>query len=125
MAKRLFVVDDDPPIVGFLAGLGKSCGFEIESSTTGHQLSERIAQFQPAFLILDLVMPEHDGIEILREMADAEVKAKILLISGFNPDLLSRAKALGRAWQLNVIEIMEKPLDAEKVLACMNAIVAD
>ena len=121
MLKKMLIVDDDPPILGFLAGIGKSCGYEVETSETGRNLAERVAETSPDFIILDLIMPKLDGIEVLREMSEKNIKAQILLISGFDPDLLSRARSLARAWRLDVVDTMEKPLDADLIIACLKA----
>ena len=121
MPKNMLIVDDDPPILAFLAGIGKSCGYEVETSDTGRDLADRAAEMSPDFIILDLIMPKLDGIEVLREMSGKNIKAQILLISGFDPDLLARARSLARAWRLDVVDTMEKPLDADRIIACLKA----
>jgi two-component system, OmpR family, alkaline phosphatase synthesis response regulator PhoP len=121
LSKKMLIVDDDPPILAFLAEIGKFCGYEVESRDTGHNLVDRVIESQPDFIILDIVMPKFDGIEVLREMAEKKIEARLLLISGFDPELLQRARMLARAWQLNVVDIMEKPLDKDEVIACLAA----
>ena len=121
MSKKMMIVDDDPPILAFLAGIGKSCGYEVETSETGSNLANRVAESLPDFIILDLIMPKLDGIEVLREMSEKNIKAQILLISGFDPDLLARARSLARAWRLDVVDTMEKPLDADRIITCLKS----
>lgn len=120
MSKKMLIVDDDPPILAFLAEIGKYCGYDVETTDSSFELVKRIVETRPDFIILDIVMPKFDGIEVLREMSAEKVEARIVLISGFDPDLLNRARSLARSWQLNVVDVMEKPLGKDAVIACIE-----
>ena len=66
--RRIFIVDDDPDIVDFMAELLKAAGHEVASNPTGsHAISEIVAQ-RPDCALIDLVMAELDGLELCREL---------------------------------------------------------
>jgi DNA-binding response OmpR family regulator len=119
LRKKMLIVDDDPPIRAFLAEIGKFCGFEVDTSDTGRNLAAHMEQTQPDTLILDIVMPDVDGIEALRALAAQAVETRIILISGFDRKLLERAQAMAIDWKLNVVGILEKPLDKNDVIASL------
>ena len=119
MRKKMLIVDDDPLITAYLAEIGKFCGYEVDTSDTGRNLVSHMAEFQPDTLILDIVLPEVDGIEVLRALAAEAVQTSIILISGFDRKLLERAQAMAMDWKLNVIGILEKPLDKNNVITCL------
>ena len=78
----MLIVDDDAPVVTFLADIGESCGYEIMSANTGDGLLDRVLETGPDVIVLDLVMPDFDGIEVLREFSTHDIQSRILLISG-------------------------------------------
>ena len=66
-------------------------------------------------IILDLGMPETDGIEMLRFLADERVTARILIISGFDDKILDAANRLGSARGLNMAGVLRKPVLIEEL----------
>ncbi len=112
---RLLVVDDDQPILKLIGSLGEACGYEVEVMSDAAVFLTKCSESAPDVLVLDLVMPNVDGIEVLRTMSELEVPSRILLITGFDPDLLARAEALAKAWNLNIIGSMTKPIDPDAV----------
>jgi DNA-binding response OmpR family regulator len=63
---RLFVVDDEPDMVDLLATILRADGFEVETDTDGRSALARILNDPPDLLLLDLMMPDLDGMEILK-----------------------------------------------------------
>jgi CheY-like chemotaxis protein len=110
--KHLLAIDDDQPILQLMRSVGESCGVTVTATADPEKFLRELKDNPPDLLFLDLVMPQFDGIEVLRTLASDEVGAKIILISGAENDLLDRAQALAIAWGLNVIGTVAKPLDA-------------
>ena len=63
---RLFVVDDEPDMVDLLATILRADGFEVETDTDGRSALARILNDPPDLVLLDLMMPDLDGMEILK-----------------------------------------------------------
>lgn len=63
---RIFVVDDEPDVVDLLRTILEAEGFEVETATDGRTAVARLVAHPPELLILDLMMPEFDGFEVLR-----------------------------------------------------------
>ena len=66
-------------------------------------------------------MPEVDGIEVLRQLSELPKTPKLLLVSGFDPTLLDRAESLAKAWRMEVIATMTKPLDIVELRGALAA----
>lgn len=63
---RIFVVDDEPDMVGLLATILRSDGFEVETETDGRSALARVLADPPDLFLLDLMMPDLDGMELLK-----------------------------------------------------------
>lgn len=63
---RVFVVDDEPDMVDLLATILRSDGFEVETDTDGRSALARMLAEPPDLVLLDLMMPDLDGMELLK-----------------------------------------------------------
>jgi DNA-binding response OmpR family regulator len=63
---RIYVVDDEPDMVELLATVLKGEGYEIETYTDGRVALARVLEEPPDLLLLDLMMPDLDGFELLK-----------------------------------------------------------
>jgi excisionase family DNA binding protein len=95
---RVLVVDDDPLVVEFLVQLLRADprAFKIETAGDGYEALIKVGAFQPSLLILDVVMPERDGIEVCRRIktSAATRDIKILGLTGY-PESLPMLAAAG------------------------------
>jgi len=139
----ILVVDDDQQILDFLRPKLKSAGYNVLTATNGIEALEQVKAQEPDLLVLDMMMPEKDGLETLKEIRDFSAVPLIVLsargadtdkIKGlefgaddylskpFNPDeLLARIKALKRRFEptearkvLRTLAIEELTVDFEK-----------
>lgn len=63
---RVFVVDDEPDMVALLETILRSSGLEVDSDTDGRSALARILGNPPDLILLDLMMPDLDGMEVLK-----------------------------------------------------------
>ena len=63
---RIFVVDDEPDVVELLRTILEAEGYEVEATTDGGSALPRIVDCPPDLLLLDLMMPDMDGFELLK-----------------------------------------------------------
>ena len=107
--KRLLVIDDEPGICDFVAAAAKGLGFEVLSRSDASSIREDYDNFQPGTIVLDVMMPDMDGIEVLRYLAGRECSASIFIMSGHNSTMLGRAERLGAGLGLNICGSLRKP----------------
>jgi DNA-binding response OmpR family regulator len=66
--KRVLVVDDHPGVLKFIEIDLKLRGFEVFSAVSGKKALELVKSVAPDILLLDMIMPDMDGFEILKEL---------------------------------------------------------
>jgi len=116
--KRLFVVDDVPELgeaVGFLA---EALEYECKVTTHGKDFMREYERFQPTAVVLDIVMPEIDGITLVRWLQQKSCSAKVLVASGANPDYADFAETIGDENGLNITRL-SKPFVLKEFSAAL------
>jgi len=80
---RVFVIDDEPDMVDLLATILKSDGFQVDTDTDGRSALARLLADPPDLVLLDLMMPDLDGMELLKLLRlDAKgAKVPVLVVS--------------------------------------------
>jgi two-component system, chemotaxis family, chemotaxis protein CheY len=92
-----------------LTGMGLSDFVEAEN---GKQALEKVEQDKPDLLILDMIMPELEGMEVLKKIKEAKISVKVLVVSAVGQDsMIEEAKSLG------AMGYVVKPFDNDQVVA--------
>jgi EAL domain-containing protein (putative c-di-GMP-specific phosphodiesterase class I) len=108
-ARQLLVVDDEPDIADFIRDVALDVGFEAQSVHLAGQFEQQYTESLDV-IIMDLVMPERDGVELLRFLAERRSTATIVLISGYDQGVLHSAQKLAFEQGLNVVATLTKPI---------------
>lgn len=106
---RLFILDDDALVSSTLKGMAEAIGYTADYFLDADTFLEQVVQQQPAYLILDLQMPQVDGVEVLRRLAELQSTAAIIISSGLGEKVLNAAKLAADESGLKVIGILPKP----------------
>jgi FixJ family two-component response regulator len=77
---------------------------------------------QDLVLVLDLMMPELDGIEVIRHLIKEQVNLTLILISGVDQRTLHSAQVLAQAYDVNVITSFTKPVSLKRFTEAINSI---
>ncbi len=117
---RLLVIDDEEDICDTIAEIAAARGFEVATINDPAAVAAKLEQFPPDIIIMDLMMPGIDGVELLRLMVDKVKNAKICLMSGSDTRVLNSARRLGSAHGLDVVAAMEKPIDIAVLRATLD-----
>ncbi len=121
--QRLLVVDDDPRIGRLIARSVKGMGFIVHILHRPEELKAVYRGFQPDVILLDLKMPDVDGIQVLRQLADWGCGARILILSGVGDEILRSAERLGCMYGLNMDAVLQKPVAIEEIKKCIEELV--
>lgn len=114
---RLLIIDDEEDICDLIAEIGERNGFEPRSVSNAETVPQLLTDFSPDVIMMDLMMPGVDGVELLRLLSEKAKTAKLCLISGSDARVLNGARRLGSAHGLNVVAALEKPLTIETLNA--------
>jgi CheY-like chemotaxis protein len=106
---RLITLDDSPDWGNFVSEVAEKVGFSA-CAVSSHGCYARIAKTEPPdVLVLDLFMPDRDGIEMIMDIEASDDRPFILLISGQSKSFLDSAVRLGRGKGLEIIGALAKP----------------
>jgi two-component system, OmpR family, response regulator len=78
---RILVVDDEPSIVDAVATALRYEGYEVHEATTGRQALDAVAQLEPDLVVLDVMLPDVDGIEVGRRLRAQGFDTAVLFLT--------------------------------------------
>ena len=112
----ILVVDDEERIVNFLRSKLKASGYEVLTASNGLEGLEQAQAQEPDLIVLDLLMPKMDGLEMLKELrSSSTVPVIILTAKGADTD---RIKGL----QLGADDYLPKPFNPDELVARIETI---
>jgi two-component system, cell cycle response regulator CtrA len=115
---RVLLVEDDSNTAQSIALLLKSEGFICDTTDLGEDGLEIGKLYDYDIILLDLMLPDIDGYEVLRRLRAARVNTPILILSGLN-EMDSKLKGLG----FGADDYLTKPFDRRELIARIQAIV--
>jgi len=123
VGRHLLIVDDEPDFAEFLAAVADGAGYRCTIVTEVGGFEAAIRR-DVDLIMLDLVMPGADGIELLRVLSRARHSAGIILMSGFDKRVLVSAETLAKELGLHVHGHVQKPIRAAALEAFLKAVPA-
>ncbi|MEK7369567.1 MAG: response regulator [Planctomycetota bacterium] len=111
----ILVVDDDPEIVTLLSKILLSEGYNVMDAQNGLEALRKVKKGGIDLVILDLIMPEMGGIEVLKRLGDIAPKLPVIVLTGHG-DLQTAREAM----MLGAYEYITKPFDADFVKAVVK-----
>jgi two-component system KDP operon response regulator KdpE len=115
MAARILVVDDEPNIIGTVAPLLRARGYEVFSAMTGGAALDAVARDKPDLIVLDLSLPDIDGVEVCRRVREsAGMPILVLSARGAEGDKVNALDA-------GADDYVTKPFGTEELLARIRA----
>jgi FixJ family two-component response regulator len=113
------VVDDEPQIQALFERIAKTCGFEVETFATGNAFLDAFDDERPGCLVVDLMLPDRSGIEVLEEITGRGSELPVVFMSG-----MARVSEAVQALKLGSIDFVEKPFDIQQIAAVIRRAVA-
>ena len=80
--KTILIVDDEESIRKSLAGILGDEGYEVVAAPSGRDGLDVLSEAQPALALLDIAMPEMDGIETLKRFKEVRPEMQVIMITG-------------------------------------------
>jgi len=112
----LYVVDDDDAIRRSLAFLLKTSGFGVQVFEGGLPFLKAAAGLEPGCVLLDVRMPDMDGLEVQRELRARGVMLPVIIMTGHGDiDMAVAAMKAGAS------DFIEKPFEKATLLACIES----
>lgn len=107
---RLLVVDDNHDILNIVAEVAAQVGYGVEAVQDAKEFISAYTREKPDIVILDLVMPGMDGIELIRWMAEYGAPERVIITSGARGgEYCESAAALAHAFKVSSVATLPKP----------------
>ncbi|MBE4908241.1 response regulator transcription factor [Bacillus luteolus] len=117
MDKKVLVVDDEPSISTLLQYNLNQAGFEVITAMDGEEGFQKALDERPDILVLDLMLPKMDGIEVCKQLRQQKVTTPILMLTAKDDEF---DKIIGL--ELGADDYMTKPFSPREVVARVKAI---
>jgi two-component system response regulator MprA len=114
---RVLVVDDEPAVRDALGRALKLDGFEVQTATDGRDAIRRLPDVRPDAVLLDVLMPGLDGLEVCRRMRDTGDRTPVLMLTA--RDAVSDRVA---GLEAGADDYLAKPFALEELLARLRAL---
>jgi two-component system OmpR family response regulator len=114
---RLLVVEDEPTILELLSGSLRFAGFEVVTAATGAQALRAAARARPDLILLDVMMPDGDGFEVLRQIRSGRPRVPVIFLTA-RGTVHDRVAGL----TLGGDDYVTKPFSLDEVLARIQAV---
>ena len=119
MSEHIFIADDDPDIVQFVSVNLELEGYDVSSATDGKSALAAVTKDPPDLVILDIMMPEMDGLAVLRRMRAHPASAN-------TPVIVLTAKALPqdriKGLELGADDYISKPFELDELIVRVRTV---
>lgn len=108
--QKLLIIDDDAGFATFVEIVAEELGYDVRTAGDGFAAEEVRRLFSPDVILVDILLPGRDGIEVVRQLAEDGETARIVLVSGSIPLYMNAALEIARAAGVRDVVAARKPL---------------
>jgi two-component system nitrogen regulation response regulator NtrX len=113
--KKVLLIDDEQNILDSLEGVLEDERFAVETAKSGTQGLQKLRQFQPDVVLLDIWMPGDDGLVVLEKIKKAHPDQVVIMMSGHGT-----VETAVKAIKLGAFDFLEKPIHFDKLLVMLQ-----
>lgn len=118
MTRKILIIDDEVHILLMLKKMLERAGYTVDIASNGLEGLDLFRRDQPDLVITDIIMPEKEGLETIREMKKEAPQLKILAMSGGGK--ISADNYLDTAKIFGASGIIEKPFNQSRLLSMVE-----
>jgi DNA-binding NtrC family response regulator len=107
---RVFILDDDELIVSMLSRALRNEGYDVRTETEAHDVVKRIESWSPDVVLLDIKLPDRDGMDILQEVISKEINTQVVMLTADDT-----AETAVKAMKFGAVDYLTKPFHTDEV----------
>ena len=119
-AKKLLICDDEARFGRLVKKVAEGIGYQVEVTTDSQAFMQAYHAFRPSTIILDMVLPDMDGNELILWLAEQQSTAELIIVTGYTQDYAVHAKTLATVRGLRPIAALQKPVDITRLRAALD-----
>ena len=116
----LLIVEDQSLLAEYMADVAEDGGWRVGIAESVKAFDREFTTAHPDVLVLDLGLPDGDGVELLRRLSKVHYKGSILIVSSYDDDILETCQHLAEELQIHVAGRARKPISAEIFLELLG-----
>ncbi|NIS62931.1 MAG: response regulator [Proteobacteria bacterium] len=107
---RVFILDDDELIVSMLSRALRNEGYDVRTETEAHDVINKLESWSPDVLLLDIKLPDRDGMDILQELMTRDINTQVVMLTADDT-----AESAVKAMKLGAVDYLTKPFHIDEV----------
>ena len=107
--RRTLICDDEKSMTEYFEKVCVGMGHSVRVLNDPGLFAPALREFDPTDIILDIVMPDIDGFELLNDAVKAGFHGRLVIVSGYNPQYGAMAKELGQLHGIAAVAFLQKP----------------
>jgi len=123
MMQKILIIDDDHHILLMIKKMLERAGFEVELASNGNDGLDLFKSLQVDLVITDIIMPEKEGLETIREMKRLRSDLKIIAMSGGGK--VSSDNYLNTARIFGASKILTKPFSQKQMVSAVQELLGE
>ncbi len=118
----LLVIDDEPVIADYITEVLEEEGYSVEAAYTGQEGLEKFKKLSPDVIILDFMLPDLNGIEVLKMLKDSDESIQVIMLTAYNsiPTAMEAVKLGAADYILKPFELEPFKLTVAKTIEKAN-----
>jgi len=114
--RMIHIVDDEDAIRRSASFMLKTSGFDVRTWPSGVAFLKEVRSAEPGCILLDVRMPEMDGLEVQQALTDAGISMPVIVLTGHG-DIGTAVRAM----KAGAVDFLEKPFEKAKLLEAIDA----
>ncbi len=116
----MLLIDEELEFREFVGKVAASAGYEVEVTSNARDFMRLYESFDPTLIVMDMILPEMDGLELMQWLISQNCGARVLVVWGYNPLYAEMAETIGTdAGKLDV-RTLTKPIGLMELRAALN-----
>ena len=115
--KKILIVDDDEDIVTIISKMLQGEEWDVKAVYNGVEALEKVSSFKPDIILLDIMMPEMSGIEVLKKIKKSNPDTRIIMITAFG-DIETYLDSM----EFGAFEYINKPFETQELLQMIQKV---
>ncbi len=116
--KTALIIDDDADALAYSEVVFADCGYQVSCYSRFSEYSQNL-QHSPDVIVLDLLMPENDGLQTLHKLARLNIKSPLIIVSTSGEQVLKAAASVARLLGFDVLGTLRKPYYKSDAMALL------
>jgi CheY-like chemotaxis protein len=120
IVRKLLVIDDQAGLTRVVALIATQLGFNTRTVNDALLAGQTCREFRPDMIIVDMIMPERDGIDVLHDILQTGMRPRIVLTSGFSESMLNLARGVAKFHGIDTVSILRKPFRRQELVELLE-----